>query len=199
MNDYVYIIFGSYWNFNSSPNITALNYKTGEITVFNLSDNMSIYGHRASHYADSIYVFGGGLSINSLLSENTATNAFYRLKFTDNDRPSPNCSTGTFLNKTCQPCPAGTYYNSINCSGCPAGTFSNKIALKSVLQCLPCAYSHYSPVAGATYCVECSSNVYCPIGSSYVRDDFSIEAYKSIQPAAYSGNLKFISNLITNL
>ena len=178
INDYVYILFGSYLKTFSSPTITALNYKTGYPSVFSFSDNMSIYGHRAAHYGNSIYVFGGGLSINSLISDNKATNRFYKLQFSDSDIPSLNCSTGTVFNETCLPCPAGTYYSNSVCVDCPTGTFSNNIALKNRLQCIPCAYSHFSPHTGATYCLECSSNSYCPIGSSYQMGNFSIETFQ---------------------
>ena len=196
--NFVYLLYGSFWNYYSIKNITVFNFETKEVSTFEVSGNMNFYGHSASHYADSIYVFGGGVSVDSVKQNNLVTNGFFKLKITSDDSFYLNCSEGT-IGDDCTPCSWGTIAKSGACEPCPPGTFSTSIASISFSQCFPCNYGEFSDKLGAYYCLQCESDAFCPIGSTKVQQDFYGPSYESYQPSLYESNTSFISNLIENL
>ena len=56
---FVYVLFGSTWDYFTFPTIYVINYYTKEIV--NLASNLMLFGHSATYYKEYIYVFKSDL------------------------------------------------------------------------------------------------------------------------------------------
>ena len=195
---FIYVIFGSYWKKTAVPLILILNYKTFEEYYLELESEFALYGHTAVHYGDSLYVIGGSSTIAGIELGFIENNRFYRLKRSTSDLVYLGCSAGT-LEPDCTACPAGTIYQDSQCVSCPPGRFSTSVASTSLNQCIPCAYGSYNSEGGRTYCVDCPTTGYCPIGSTTPMQRTDISQYQVIQPPAYVQNTSEISGIVSEM
>lgn len=196
--DYVYLIFGAYWEYISVPYIFELNYKTKAETMWPFDTEYSIYSHIAEHYKDSIYVFGGGISIGRIIMGMSANNNLLKIDRSESVLTRLECSRGT-IGDTCEPCKAGYYEQNSECIPCPSGRYSVIIASTTAFQCLPCDYGFFNYKEGNSYCFECLSQDYCPIGSMEPITKGSSPSYLSIQPLEYQPDITLINQLVNNL
>lgn len=187
-----YLFFGSFWNTQVVNYIVAIDLQDGEYTLITLTENYYKYGHSAVHFGNAVYLFGGGVAVAGYKIYNTETNLLY--KITEFEVGNSSCSPGT-QDSDCQLCSKGTYWEDGTCEKCPAGTFSTSIAAISVDQCLPCAEGTFSNNTGSIYCLDCSVNFYCPLGTSYPQSYIDLYSQSSIQPAPYSSQSSSINNI----
>ena len=196
--DFIYIAFGSYWENIVFPTIFIFNFKTYEEYLMQFSAEFALYGHTTVHYGDSLYIIGGSSTISRIEVGFIANNELYKLTRSPSDVIYLGCSDGT-LEPDCTPCPVGYLFQNSQCEPCPTGTFSTKIALVSYSQCTDCAFGSYTSKTGSTYCIDCPTGSYCPIGSSQPTQRNKQIAYQSRQPVAYSGNTSAINGLVSSL
>ncbi|OMJ74402.1 hypothetical protein SteCoe_26658 [Stentor coeruleus] len=187
-----YLFFGSFWNTQVVNYIVAVDLQDGNYTIIMPSDNYYKYGHSAVHFGNAVYLFGGGVAVAGYKIYNTETNLLY--KVTGFEVGNSSCSPGT-QGDDCQMCSKGTYWKDGICEKCPAGTFSTSIAAISVDQCLPCEEGTFSSNEGSVYCLDCSINVYCPLGTSTPQSYITLKSQSSIQPASYSSQSSSINNI----
>ena len=196
--DFVYVVFGTYWKKLAFPRILVFNYKTYEENYITLDSEFALYGHTAIQYGDSIYIIGGSSTIAGIELGFIPNNNFYKLRRSLSDPVYLDCSDGT-IEPDCVPCPAGQVFQNFECVPCPTGRFSTSIASTSYLQCSRCVFGTYNSAPGATYCIDCPSSSYCPIGSSFPTERNQELAYQSLQPRAYEGPTAQISMFVSNL
>lgn len=196
-NDYFYIIYGSVMSRYMKSDIIKVNFLTGEIKILKLPIDSGAYGHSAIHWKDSIYVFGGGKSLDAFRLENSATNNFFKIENSDNNIDIE-CSHST-IEPYCTPCIAGEYYYDKQCIPCPKGKYSSNIAASGEEQCIPCPNGTYSNVVGAVYCLECPYGFYCPLGSINPRDISNILQKKEIHPGNYKRKMSYVSGIVNQL
>ena len=196
--DLIYIVFGSYWKKMAVSHIMVFNYKTYEEYYIDFDSEFALYGHTVAHYGDSLYIIGGGCTIAGVEFGFLANNVLYKLTRSESDLVYLACSDGT-IEPDCTPCPAGYVFQAGACVPCPPGTFSTVIASTSYNLCQHCMYGTYSSKGGATYCIDCPTGAYCPIGASLPTDRSQDISYQSIQPTVYIGRTTEISALISYL
>ena len=194
----IYMIFGSTWEYLTYPYIWTIDISFTKESLISVPDFLSIYGHSAVHYQDSLYIFGGGYSLDNVLLASTASNTLFTISLSTEDGGALECSIGT-TSPDCTPCPPGTYYSLNQCLPCPAGRYSSTVSSISSLQCLPCMYGYHNIKSGASYCLKCSDSSFCPIGSIVPQQQMQKMHYQSIQPLAYDDNLKYIANTSTQI
>ncbi|OMJ80570.1 hypothetical protein SteCoe_19167 [Stentor coeruleus] len=198
--DHLYIIIGSYWDKIVAESVAIVDFSNFNVfQKFTTIQEIAIYGHSVSHYANSLYVFGGGTSVHTCKLLNTATNTFF--KFTNllsSQDGLIDCSPGT-MPPDCKPCDKGTYYFNSSCVPCPKGKYSDTLAATSIEQCIPCASGYYSDIEGAVYCIQCPAGKKCPIGSSSFDNNVGTLSPSNVQPKAYKGPKSFISLTVTNM
>lgn len=159
---------------------------------------MLISSHTAVHYADSIYIFGGAVSADNIALESETTNNFFKLTRSADILNTLQCSIGT-IGEDCLPCGPGYFANDNVCTPCSVGTYSTSVASSSIFTCIPCAINSSNPNPGSTYCMDCPSYSYCPIGSSKLAKRSEILQYHSSQPHDYELQTVYISNIVSNL
>ena len=196
--DLIYVVFGSYWKRLAISQIMVFNYKTYEEYYIELDYELALYGHTASHYGDSLYIIGGGSTIGGIKLGFTGNNVLYKLTRSESDPVYLACSDGT-IEPECTPCPEGYVFQGSGCLPCPAGTFSTVRASTSYSMCAHCMFGTYSSKEGGTYCLDCPTGAYCPIGSSQPTERILEIGYQSIQPIAYIGRTAEISEFISYL
>ncbi|OMJ94599.1 hypothetical protein SteCoe_2248 [Stentor coeruleus] len=196
-NNQLFVIFGSKWDFYISPSLIMI-----DIESFNISEIASFPNERRDgsslvQYGKEFYVFGGGTSTDDLI-DNHISNTLFKITPEDDDNNLYNCSDGT-TGENCEPCPTGYYCLHLEKMPCNKGTFSNQISNVHEVQCIPCDYQFYNDKLGASYCNQCNTNDFCPIGSISPVLKITVPAYKTSQPSAYTGKTSYINNLIKNL
>lgn len=196
--DYCYLLFGSYWDYLIVPYIFSFNYRLKEEYIWEINSNTYIYGHSAAHYAGSIYIFGGGYSTDKIQLGEEVSNRFLKLTRSDIFLSTLQCSIST-VSPDCQTCTQGYYANNDICTPCPVGMYSTSIAIHSIFGCVPCGFGNYNPKLGSTYCINCPSDTYCPIGSSELTKRSEILAYQNSQPLKYYTQANEILNFINTL
>ena len=196
--DYILLFFGSYYRSVVNSWIFVLNLNTLEEYTVSFDSEFCVYDHTAVHYGDSIYIFGGSSAASGSEVGFNADSPFFKLTREAGDLLYIPCSSGT-LEPDCIPCPEGYYFQDAQCVACPAGKFSQEIASVSILQCTPCAFGTYNSKVGASYCIDCPTTNYCPIGSSILMNYLQIKDYSSIQPAAYTGPTESIGDFVNHM
>lgn len=195
--DHLFLIYGSKWDFYISPSLYMINIESGDISEINSFPSEQRDGHSLVQYGKNFYVFGGGTGTDDLL-DNHISNILFEIKPENDDLNLLNCSDGT-IEETCEPCPVGNYCTNSVKIPCLKGTFSNQLSCIHELQCLPCDYNYYNDKLGSTYCMQCNTNDYCPIGSMNPIPRPNVQSYRASQPSAYIGKGNYISSLIENL
>ena len=194
--DYAFLFFGNYFNLVVKPSIFAINYNNIAIIPLEFNYSLGLYGHTVEYFKDSFYIFGGGFSIDSLITTGNTYNTVYKFSRNSNG-PFFVCSDGA-IPPDCEPCPVGTYFSNGICVKCSPGTASDKIASINSRQCFPCNYGYYSNKSGSAYCIQCTTNHYCPIRSSMPYKTLVKPVYQSNQPTTYQSSTAFVSTVIND-
>ncbi|OMJ94323.1 hypothetical protein SteCoe_2523 [Stentor coeruleus] len=195
--DYFYIIYGSVMSRYMKSDICKVHLITGEVEILKLPIDSGAYGHSACHWKNSIYVFGGGKSLDAFRLENSITNNFFKIENSDNSIDIE-CSIST-IGKNCTPCIPGEYYYNKQCIPCPKGKFSSVIAAFGEEQCIPCPAGTYSNKIGADYCLECPYEFYCPLGSINPKVLLNNLEKQEIHPGNYKRKTNYISGVVNKL
>ena len=157
------------------------------------------YAAASVYFNKSIYIFGGGSVLGKSLRAEVAHNLFIEIEIDEiceKYNCTPKCSGGTYNNgHSCSLCNKGTYasgLNNKNCSLCPSGTYNNNFGSNSAEQCLPCAEGSYNNVKGSQFCINCTKDEFCPVGSKVPIKKIKNKEVSSIQPQLFKKpNLKF--------
>ena len=201
--------------FEGTVNSTMVSYDIckNQISFLNLPSKYGVFSHSAVHYGKSIYVFGGGYSVDGNQIDNSATNFLYNFSLPE----ILNCSLGLFEEDgECKSCPIGTYgnYNSRcitdnycslcsiienTCSGCDFGKFLDKEGSTSKYTCSACPHGKFSNKLNSTKCLDCSESSYCPIGSTKPLNYNQNYKFSSVQPAVYESKKMYASLFVNNI
>ena len=201
--------------FEGSVNATLASYNICEnkITYTNFPMQYGVFGHTAVHYGKSIYVFGGGYTVQTRQVHNSATNRLFNFSLPE----ILNCSLGLYEEDSeCKSCPEGTYgeYNSTcsideycyicpvtknTCFGCKSGQYSNIRGSAYKFACSLCPQGRFSDQVGSTNCRDCSQSGFCPIGSSKPIKNKDKYHFSSVQPAEFKSQKNFASLFTNNL
>ena len=193
-DSFIYMVLGSNWSFAMYPYVWAISLDFTSEFMISVALEESLFGHSAVHYRDSLYVFGGGYSLDNLILASTATNNILKIAWKEGELAPLDCSSGS-VTQNCVPCVEGTYDDgSGECADCPPGSYSQVIASSYINQCMPCPYGTFNNKYGSLFCLDCIGGMYCPIGSKAPQEKFEKTHYQSIQPVAYSGNVTLLSN-----
>lgn len=145
------------------------------------------------YFNTSLYCFGGGSVIGSLLRSDVPHNRLFKIDLNDicrNDLCPILCSKGTYKgNQWCEVCPAGSYAENIGnswCSLCAVGTYNSNKGSTLQRQCYPCADGTYTDQQGSYRCVQCPNGLLCPIGTRFPVSILDSYDQNSIQPKLYS-------------
>ena len=187
------IFFGSYYGLLSSRLISIMD--ISEKNYSSIKFDSYFYSHSAVHYNRSIYIFGGCNTENSLYFEKCFTNNLIKIDFEPTDNFTLPCSH-SFLQETCELCPAGTFLNNNSCTPCGKGKFSTTIGLISQVSCTPCEYGTYSDQLQATRCRDCKSGLVCYIGSQRPKFISQFIEKSSIQPSNYKSKYEDIADFL---
>lgn len=166
-----------------------------------------VYNHACAYIGNSIYLFSGGYSLGNRIIKSYSASDFIRI--TDEEWE---CSPGTF-SPNCDLCSAGTYSEGFNknCSDCLQGNYGLSAGARSSQQCYPCEYGTFNKKEGMTYCRDCETSQYCPIGTitplSQALQALQApqESSKSIQPNLfenineYTGTIERLAILSVSL
>ena len=195
---YIIRLGGSIYSLILLPSIFVYYRETGNYKLIPTRYQFEFWGHSGVHFADSIYVFGGGGSNEVYKSYRKISNNLIKISFHVGDGVELECSAGTF-NETCQPCMAGTYFDKGVCVNCPKGRINNLLSCTSINQCTPCAENYYNDQEGSNSCLQCPSGTTCPIGSAYPKPGYHLPSNSSVQPSAYKSESGSFDNLTTEL
>ena len=201
--------------FEGAINATMMSFDVckNQLSYINLPSQYGVFGHSAVHYGKSIYVFGGGYSIQTRQIDNSATNFFYNFSFPD----VLNCSLGLYEDGSeCKSCPKGTYGNydstcnsdeycsvcsviNNTCKGCDVGKYSDTAGSASKYSCSLCSQGQYSDEIGSIKCRDCEQSGFCPVGSSKALKFIDNYEFNSVQPSVYESHQTYSSLFISNL
>ncbi|OMJ71589.1 hypothetical protein SteCoe_30156 [Stentor coeruleus] len=124
------------------------------------------------YYNKTIYVFGGGYSVETFILPYLPMPRFIKIGIEDfcyNDTCIVRCGIGFGgESSNCDLCPEGcfAYYSYPQfCMKCSSGYYLPNQGSSSVYQCLPCPEGTFSENPGSKHCKICPSGKYCPIGS----------------------------------
>lgn len=189
---------GSMFNWMIFTNIVAYDLDTGSYKLFDTRFDFDFYGHTAVHFKKSIYVFGGGTSIEIYKSYYNFSSNLLKIDFELKDEVELGCSAGTY-GENCDPCPAGTYSSNNTCIKCPPGRYTTKLASTSIEQCMPCPSGKFSNTEGSNRCRDCEFGYLCPIGSITPKKQIDLLSNSSIQPVPYKDHKSEISKITQKL
>jgi hypothetical protein len=180
---------GSIFSWIILQNIMIYNFESKSTKIIDTRYQIGLYGHTAVHYKKSIYIFGGGKSIEIYRSDTDISKNFMKVDLSD----YLNCSQGTF-GKSCELCPTGTFGNNSKCTDCPAGTYNDKRGSSILSQCLPCPFGTFSSKKGSRFCLDCEKGFYCPIGSTAPMKYYQLPQNESYQPSSMTYQDDFVSD-----
>ncbi|CAG9332589.1 unnamed protein product [Blepharisma stoltei] len=191
VDKYLFLIGGEQWFLPAFGYIIMMN--IDENSEYTLIGNLEspTYAPSILYFGNSIYLFGGGDSINGLAQTIKVKNSLLKINTETSDNFTWPCGIGTYSDgNSCSLCSGGYYssYNLTTCLPCPAGTFTSFQASQYISQCYPCYFDTYAPDAGSTVCSKCPSSYYCPIGSQNPIVKLGLISYSSSQPNLYSSD-----------
>lgn len=179
-------IGGSMWNSHLKKSISTFDILTSKTSSFTMK--IGFYGSVATHFSDSLYIFGGVLLKGNILGVVSCASTLIKLKL-EEVLLATHCSPGTYLeNGECVLCPSGKYskfVNSEQCLECSRGSYSKIKGATSLQQCLPCSAETWNNLTGQSFCRDCPSNFFCPYGSSYPSEFQVISEDSYTQPDSY--------------
>lgn len=171
------------------------------------------YNTAFTYYKTRMYVYGGGLLnlYKTMMPFNQQTNMIsFDLNMTySENKISFNCSLGTWYNgESCESCPPGSYSDTVSnskCTLCPPGSYNPNSGSTSYRQCYPCPGGHYNHNEGASNCLSCTSDNFCPTGTTVPSYYKFTSQVNSLQPSIYQGgefstaiiNFQIITGVLT--
>jgi hypothetical protein len=194
----LFIVGGVLFDYVMISPIRLKNLKTNEYILYDLPENLNIYGATGVHYQKSFYIFSGGGASDTFRSTYQLTSNIFKISFNSSDDLKLGCSEGHYSEK-CKQCSQGTYFDNGICLPCPKGRYSKTLAATSIEQCQPCPAGTFSNKEGSFQCLDCPSGRTCPIGSSEPKLNFELPQNRSAQPNAYENKKSFISYIVANL
>lgn len=160
--------------------------------------------HSYSLVGNSIYVFGGvgspyatrymlpSIRYGDLFKYNVENVCSSDKEAQQQETRCYLCGPGTYqVNKACEFCPPGTFYDKFGASGrcmdCPKGFFNSLIGANHIQFCLPCAYGTFNNLTGQAKCLPCPEGSICQLGSiePIFNNSRSVKRI-SQQPISYS-------------
>ena len=178
----------------ADSSIFVFNYKGNPL---NFLKEISYFSYQSAYvyYNYSIYVFGGGETVEKGLLMAYSNNNLWKLSMKDIAEGSEYdvfCSAGTTsTDQTCELCKEGTYSDGIGnqpCLKCPAGTYNKNPGATSNRQCYPCDEGSFNNFEGQGICFTCPAGYFCPPGSTEPIDKISQNRFYSKQPKIYAEN-----------
>ncbi|OMJ66392.1 hypothetical protein SteCoe_36769 [Stentor coeruleus] len=195
--EHFYVIFGSSWDKIISSYITKVNLISGEVTVLSFPEDTGLYGHSVCHWKDTFFIFGGGISRSAFKIQNSANNNLLKIENSES-LTEIECGLGTIL-PNCTPCQSGKYYQDNSCISCPKGKFSESIASIGEEHCIPCPAGKFSDKEGSSYCLDCSYQKFCPLGSIKQKLPFLSLQKSEIHPENYKRKTNYVTSNILQI
>lgn len=195
--EHFYVIFGSLWDKVITSSITKVNLISGEVTVFSFPEDNGLYGHTVCHWKDTFFIFGGGIERNIFKIKNSASNNLIKIENSESFTKIE-CGIGTILSN-CTPCQAGEYYQNNSCIPCPKGKFSPNVASIGEEHCIPCATGKFSDKEGSSYCLDCSYQDFCPLGSIKPKLPITNLKKSEISPENYIRKTSYASSIVLQI
>ena len=185
-------VAGQSWGFDPHRDALVLSYNNS-YDVGSIPE--ASYAQACAYYNTSLYCFGGGSSISSLLRMDVAHNRLFSIDtqgICEGGMCEVLCSEGTYQTSGgCEVCPSGYFAEGMGnseCTACSIGTHNANTGATSKRECYPCPQGYFNNEAGASRCLQCEASDICPIGSVYSGNILSSTQQKSIQPLLYSAN-----------
>ncbi|CAG9320893.1 unnamed protein product [Blepharisma stoltei] len=193
--DYMVIIGGEFSDFYVSSSISTLSIKNFTILSVEYMD-IPLFSHQSAYFADKLYIFGGSLSINTLLAGKLTSGTLFKMSFENSLIRYP-CSKGSYLNNSqCLICQPGSYseeFDSTECTKCPKGTFLDDSGGQAASLCIPCRYGSYSDELGTELCKNCPAGMQCDVGSTEPMEQMYLPSEFSNQPKQYEGDVRVVN------
>ncbi|CAG9320892.1 LZTR1_7 [Blepharisma stoltei] len=197
-NTFLISIGGEFEDYYSCNFITLINITNFETETIEYMED-SLFSHQSSYFIDKLYVYGGSLSINSIMPGRLVSSILYKIAFNDSRIRYP-CSPGSYkVGPECKICPVGTYsenYDAPECEKCPVGTYLDRPGAASANLCIPCKYGSYTNVTGAGLCKQCPAGMECEIGSTSPSIKMSTNNEFNHQPEYYEGGTETVNKWV---
>ena len=181
-----------------SKSILILDLKKRLLRSVPVPQDLWISGHTSSHFAKSLFIFGGVHSPNGYQTSSTPSSTLYKLTSTNLDL-NLNCSQTLSVSSECFSCKAGYYLESNVCKPCPAGTFSPYDGAVGLIMCVPCFNGEFNDLTGKKLCKKCSEGYNCPISSKEQKVRMRLMESYSNQPKEFESETLRIENVNQNI
>ncbi|CAG9313039.1 unnamed protein product [Blepharisma stoltei] len=139
IDNYIIVIGGEQWNFKAFDTIYMVDLDVNppnHTLIGHLEE--AIYATEVTYFQNSIYLFGGGDTLSSLVQNFIAKRFLFKTSIEKTDDLSWSCSNGTY-GDNCDLCPEGYYsdtFGAETCKACPKGTYNKFSAARTLVSAI---------------------------------------------------------------